>query len=236
MSVSAAKRLFPDPQFGALPVAGSDALYPVHRIFCVGRNYAEHAKEMGVEVDREEPFYFLKNPLSLVPGGATIPYPPGTANYHYEMELVVAVGRPVFRAAPGAAADAAFGYACGLDMTRRDLQLKARAASRPWDMGKDFEQSAVVSALTRAAGAGALGPKRIWLEVDGTVRQEARLADLIWNVDEIVCHLSQFYHLVPGDLIFTGTPAGVGAVSPGSRLRGGIDGLGEVTLAIGAAE
>ncbi len=229
-------RLFADPVFPAVAIAGEENLYPVHRIFCVGRNYAEHAKEMGVEVDREAPFYFLKDARAFVPSGETVPYPCGTENYHYEMELVVAVGRPLFRADVDTARGAVFGFGCGLDMTRRDLQLKARENRRPWDLGKNFERSAVLAPLVRAHQVGDIGPQRIWLTVDGAVRQEAHLSDLVWSVPELLSHLSHYYHLVPGDLIYTGTPAGVGAVTPGARIAGGITGLPEVALTIGAPE
>ncbi|CAM5762999.1 fumarylpyruvate hydrolase [Labrys miyagiensis] len=234
--MSANKTLFPAVEFPAIPVRGEQGAYPVHRIFCVGRNYADHAKEMGVEVDREAPFYFLKSPLSTVTSGLTLSYPPGTANYHYEMELVVAIGRPAFRVRTTDAPSVVYGYAAGLDMTRRDLQLDARAKGRPWDLGKDFEQSAVVAEITKAEDFGPVGAQRIRLEVDGQVRQDAHLADLVWSVPEIIAHLSGFYHLVPGDLVFTGTPAGVGPVIAGNVIRGEIDGLEPVSLTIGAAE
>lgn len=230
------KRLFADPEFLAVPVVGENSLYPVHRIFCVGRNYVDHAKEMGVEVDREAPFYFLKSPLSLVPNGDTIPYPPGTANFHYEMEFVVIMGKKLFKASQDEAMDAIFGYATGLDMTRRDLQLKARDKGRPWDFGKDFEKAAVMSPITRAASFGEIGAQPIRLEVDGAVRQNATLADLVWSVPELISDLSHYYHLQPGDVVFTGTPAGVGAVMPGQVLRGTVEGLEGVNLQIGAAE
>lgn len=217
-------------------VVGEDSEYPVNRIFCVGRNYAEHAREMGFEVDREAPFYFLKHAQALVPSGATVPYPPGTQNLHHEMEFVVVIGAPLFRASRDEVMDAVFGYATGLDMTRRDLQLKAREKGRPWDFGKDFEQSAVLSPITRAADFGEIADQRIWLEMDGTVRQDSKLSDLVWSVPELLADLSQYYHLRPGDVIYTGTPAGVGAVTPGSRLRGGVDGLAEVELTVGPAE
>lgn len=229
-------RLFPDPAYPAVAIDGEDSLYPVHRIFCVGRNYAEHAREMGVEVDRETPFYFLKDAQAFVPSGATVAYPCGTENYHYEMELVVAIGAPLYRAGVEEARKAVFGYACGLDMTRRDLQLKAREKGRPWDLGKNFERSAVLAPLVRAAGMEEIGPQRIRLEVDGAVRQDARLADLVWKIDELLSHLSHYYHLQPGDIVYTGTPAGVGAVTSGARIAGHIDGLPSVTLTVGAAE
>lgn len=228
--------LFTLPLAPVVPVAGQDATYPVHRIFCVGRNYAAHAAEMGTEVDREAPFYFTKSPSTLVVAGGEIPYPPGTENFHYEMELVVAIGAPAFRVTANDAMKAVWGYACGLDMTRRDLQLAARAKQRPWDLGKDVEQSAVIGPLTPAADLPDLGPRSITLSVNGAVRQEATLADLIHSVPEIIAHLSGFYHLQPGDLIYTGTPAGVGAVVPGDRIEGRIDGLTPISLAIGAAE
>ena len=228
--------LFPSPQWPTVPVKGEAAAYPVHRIFCVGRNYAAHAAEMGVEVDREAPFYFTKSALMTEQSGATVPYPPGTENFHYEMELVIAIGAPVFKADTETAAKAIYGYACGLDMTRRDLQLKARATQRPWDLGKDVEQSAVFAPITKAVDYAAIGPQRIHLEVNGEIRQDSKLEDLIWKVEEIVSHLSHYYHLQPGDLIMTGTPAGVGAVVAGDKITGGIDGLDPIALTIGAAE
>ena len=205
-----AARLFPSPAFPTVPVNGESAVYPVHRIFCVGRNYAEHAKEMGVEVDREAPFYFTKSPLAIVPTGATVPYPAGTGNYHYEMELVIAIGAPAWKVSVADAPKAILGYATGLDMTRRDLQQAARAKQRPWDFGKDFEKSAVIAPITRA-GDFAVSDQAIRLAVNGAVKQDARLSDLVWSVEELVSHLSHYYHLAPGDLIYTGTPAGVGA-------------------------
>ncbi|WP_334174786.1 fumarylacetoacetate hydrolase family protein [Pseudoxanthobacter sp.] len=234
-TVASDARLFPSPDFPAVPVAGEKAAYPVHRIFCVGRNYAEHAREMGVEVDREAPFYFTKSPLAIVQSGAAVPYPPGTENYHYEMELVIAIGAPAWKVPPEAAGAAVFGYAAGLDMTRRDLQLAARARQRPWDLGKDFEQSAVMAPITRAAEF-AVGTQRISLAVNGTVKQDARLSDLVWSVEELVSHLSHFYHLAPGDLIFTGTPAGVGPVVAGDVIHGEIEGLAPVALRVEPAE
>jgi fumarylpyruvate hydrolase len=229
-----AARLFPSPEFPTVPVRGERAVYPVHRIFCVGRNYAEHAREMGVEVDREAPFYFTKSPLAIVPTGATVPYPPGTANCHYEMELVVAIGSPAWRVGVAEAPQAVLGYAAGLDMTRRDLQFAARAKQRPWDLAKDFEKSAVIAPITRAADF-AVADQPIRLALNGETRQDARLSDLVWSVEEIVSHLSRYYHLAPGDLFYTGTPAGVGAVVTGDVIHGGIDGLDPVELTIGAA-
>ncbi|WFS70139.1 fumarylacetoacetate hydrolase family protein (plasmid) [Agrobacterium leguminum] len=237
MSTSAAlkQRLFSSPEYPTVPVNGEAGEYPIHRIFCVGRNYADHAKEMGVEVDREAPFYFLKDAQAIVPTGSTVPYPAGTSNYHYEMELVIAIGSPVFRATPEQASHAIFGYAAGLDMTRRDIQLDARAKQRPWDLGKNFEKSAVIAPITRAASIET-GPQRIWLSVGAEVKQDAHLSDLVWSPVEIVTHLSGFYHLVPGDLIYTGTPAGVGPVVPGDVIRGEITGLAPIELTVGERE
>ena len=228
--------LFPAPEWPSLPVAGSQARFPVRRIFCVGRNYAAHAAEMGNEVDRAAPFYFTKSPLAVVESGATVAYAPGTADLHHEMEFVVALGRPGFRVAAEAAMALVFGYAAGLDMTRRDLQAAAKARQRPWDLAKDFEDSAVLAPITPAGNFGVIGDQRITLSVNGAPRQEARLSDMVWSVSELIADLSRFYHLAPGDLIFTGTPAGVGAVGAGDRIRGEIDGLAPVDLTLGVAE
>jgi len=228
--------LFTLPLVSGIPVAGEDATFPVGRIFCVGRNYAAHAAEMGVEVDRQAPFYFTKTPSAAVLSGAKVPYPSGTENFHYEMELTLAIGAPVFRASKEQAHAAIYAYGCALDMTRRDLQLAARAKQRPWDLGKDVENSAVFAPLTKAADFGEVVKQRIHLEVNGKTKQDATLDELIWNVDEIVSHLSGFYHLRPGDLILTGTPAGVGPVVAGDVITGGIDGLEPITLTLAKAE
>lgn len=228
--------LFALPETPVIPVAGEVAGYPVGRVFCVGRNYAAHAAEMGNEVDREAPFYFTKAAANAVLSGAEVPYPPGTENFHYEMELAVAIGAPVFRASPKEAREAVFGYGCALDMTRRDLQIRERQKQRPWDLGKDLENGTVLAPLTRAADWGGPEKQRIWLEVHEETRQDATLDEMIWSVEEIICHLSGFYHLRPGDLILTGTPAGVGPVQGGDRMQGGIDGLAPVELSLTAAE
>ncbi|MFY9509442.1 MAG: fumarylacetoacetate hydrolase family protein [Rubrivivax sp.] len=220
----------------SLPVRGSTQRLPVNRLFFVGRNYHAHAVEMGKPVDKsaERPFYFTKSPQTLVDSGATVVYPPETANYHHEMELVVAIGKPGFRVAEADAHALVYGYACGLDMTRRDLQLAARDKGRPWDLGKDVEQSSVVSEIVAMPGVllerGALA-----LAVNGRPRQQSDLDKLIWNVRELIADLSLFYHLQPGDLIFTGTPEGVGAVVAGDRISGHIDGVGEIALRIADA-
>lgn len=230
--------VFPPAALPSLPVLGSEARYPVNRIFCVGRNYHAHAVEMGVPVDKANarPFYFTKSPSTLVESGATVPYPCGTNNYHYEMELVVAIGARGFRVAESDAQRLIYGYAAGLDMTRRDLQLVAREQGRPWDLGKDFERSAVCAPIVPVGTRGVLGQGAIALEVNGTTRQSADLTQLIWNIPELLADLSKFYHLQPGDLIYTGTPEGVGAVKPGDRLSGRVDGVGDVSLTIGQPE
>ncbi|ATN35486.1 fumarylacetoacetase [Rhizobium sp. ACO-34A] len=234
--MSTLEPLFEIPATPLVPVRGEAGGYPVHRIFCVGRNYAAHAAEMGVEVDREEPFYFTKPASAITPTGSTIPYPPGTENFHYEMELVIAIGAPAFRVSVEEAPKAVYGYACGLDMTRRDLQQASRVKQRPWDFGKAFERSAIISDITRARDFPAIGEQRIWLKVGDEVKQDSHLSDMVWSVPEIVSHLSRFYHLAPGDLIYTGTPAGVGPVVAGDVITGGIDGLRDLALTIGPAE
>lgn len=222
--------LFEPAPVVSVPVVGEAAAYPVRRLFCVGRNYAAHAAEMGNAVDREAPFYFTKSPFSVVASGVEVDYPPGTGDLHHEMELSVALGAEVFQADADEAAAAVLGYGCALDMTRRDLQAAAKDTRRPWSLGKDFEGSAVLAAFTRAEAVGAIGGQRIWLDVNGARRQEALLSDMIHGVAAIVAHLSGYYHLGPGDVILTGTPAGVGAVGPGDVLDGGIDGLAPVSL------
>ncbi|WP_238365107.1 fumarylacetoacetate hydrolase family protein [Mesobacterium pallidum] len=228
--------LFPPPVVQTIPVNGEAAAYPVARIFCVGRNYAAHAAEMGAEVDREAPFYFTKNPAAVLPTGSTLPYPPGTSDLHHEMELVLVIGHPVFRASKAEAAKAIYAYGCGLDMTRRDLQNTAKDKRRPWDLGKDFEGAAVFAPLTRAADFGPVADQRIHLSVNGATRQDATLDELIHKCDEVIADLSTYYHLAPGDVIMTGTPAGVGAVVAGDQITGGIDGLDPIALAIGPAD
>jgi fumarylpyruvate hydrolase len=232
LSAGATRFLFEPPLQPGVPVRGESALYPVHRIFCVGRNYVEHAKEMGVEPERETPWYFTKPATAVVLSGTTVPYPPGTQNYHYEMELVVAIGAAAYFVEPDQALNTVFGYATGLDMTRRDLQMAERAKSRPWDIGKSFEQSAIIASITKRAEFGNVGPQRITLEVNGETKQNALLSHMIWSVPEIISHLSRYYHLGAGDLIYSGTPAGVGPVKPGDRLIGKIDGLLPVELAV----
>src|SRR6056297_2651533 len=228
--------LFPPPEGLAIPVAGDSRQFPLRRIFCVGRNYAAHAAEMGNEVDREAPFYFTKSAHALCLSGATIPYPPGTEDCHHEMEFVVALGAEAYRVSEAEAMAAVWGYGCGIDLTRRDLQGAAKEKRRPWDLGKDFENAAIMGALTPKAAFGEIADQVIRLAVDGTVTQEARLSDMVWSVPEVSDHLSRFYHLLPGDLIYTGTPAGVGPVAPGNVLLGEVEGLPSLHLNIGPAE
>ena len=228
--------LFDAPPIVSVPVRGRSGQVPVRRIFCVGRNYEAHAREMGAAVDREAPFYFTKSAEHYVASGSTVPYPPGTSNYHYELELVAVIGAPAFRVSPDRALDCVFGYACGLDMTRRDLQTAAKDQRRPWDLGKDVEQSAVLSEIVPSAEIGHPASGRIELRVNGEIKQHADIADLIHKVPEVVAHLSGFYHLHPGDLIYTGTPEGVGPVKPGDVLEGVIDGVATISLTLAPPE
>lgn len=221
----------PAPQ-PSVAIAGSDQRFPVRRIFCVGRNYAEHAREMGMD-DRDPPFFFTKPADAVVDSGAAIPFPPLTSNLHHEIELVIAIGKGGADIALKAALDHVFGYAVGIDLTRRDLQIAARDVGRPWDWGKAFDNSAPCGPVHRIADLGHLTSGRIWLSVDGVVRQDGRIGDLIWSVPEIILAASQSVTLAPGDLIYTGTPAGVGAIERGQKLSGGIEGLGEIALTVG---
>jgi len=214
-----------------IPIVGQDG-FPVHRIFCVGRNYAAHAAEMGHAVDREAPFYFNKSAHAVLLSGNDMPYPPRTHDLHHEMELVVAIGAQARNIAVDKAMDVVFGYSCGLDMTRRDLQAAAKDKRRPWDTGKDFENAAIIAPITVAADVGPLKDQAIKLTVNGETRQESVLADMVWSVPEIIADLSTLYTLQPGDLIMTGTPAGVGAVTPGDVLRGTIGDLTPVETTI----
>jgi len=228
--------VFPAPMPVAAAIQGRAERFPIRRIFCVGRNYEAHAKEMGVAADREAPFYFTKSALHVVPTGSTVPYPPGTSNYHYEMELVVAIGTPGFRIPEAQALGHVFGYACGLDMTRRDLQSAAKEKQRPWDIAKDVEDSAVLGDIAPAAASGHPDRGRIELRVNGETRQSSDLSLLIHGVAAVIAHLSQYYHLQPGDLIYTGTPEGVGPVKAGDRLEGSIEGVGTIALSLSAPE
>ena len=225
--------VFPPPSPAAAPVRGRAERFPIRRIFCVGRNYEAHAREMGAAVDREAPFYFTKAPEHYAAAGGTIAYPPGTSNYHYEMELVAAIGKAGFRISESQALDHVYGYACGLDMTRRDLQAAAKEKQRPWDIGKDVEQSAVLGEIAPASAIGHPVQGRIELRVNGQPKQSGDISDLIHGVAAVIAHLSQLYHLQPGDLIYTGTPEGVGPVKPGDRLEGSIEGVGTIAVQMG---
>ena len=213
-------------------VEGSDKRYPVRRIYLVGRNYAEHAREMGHDPDREPPFFFQKPADALLPSGSEFPYPVKSSDVHHEIELVVALGKGGAGIAESAALDHVFGYAVGIDMTRRDLQGEAKKMGRPWEVGKAFEHSAPISRIVPAARIGHPDKGRIWLQINGELRQEGDLAQLIWSIPETIAILSSLFTLAPGDLIFTGTPAGVGPVKRGDRLNGGVDGVGEIEITV----
>ncbi|HVN42704.1 MAG TPA: fumarylacetoacetate hydrolase family protein [Steroidobacteraceae bacterium] len=217
--------VFPAYTAPALEVAGTEQRFPVHRIYCVGRNYADHVREMGADPAREPPCFFSKPADAVVASDVTVPYPPRTANLHHEIELVVAIGRGGSGIAVAEALGHVFGYAVGNDLTRRDLQAAAKERGLPWDMAKGFDHSAPIGPIARAADCGHLARGAIWLEVNGERRQQADLSDMIWSVPEIVSELSAYCELKPGDLIFTGTPAGVGRVVRGDRIVGGIEGL-----------
>jgi fumarylpyruvate hydrolase len=227
--------VFAAPPQPVVPVVGTTDLFPVHRIYCVGRNYVEHAREMGFS-GREAPFFFAKpaDALLPVPEGTTgeLPYPTETADLHHEIELVVAIGR---RGRHIAAADApghVWGYAVGLDMTRRDLQGEAKKLGRPWETGKGFDLSAPISPIRPVARSGEVTAGRIWLKANGAIRQDSDVSKLIWNVAETIEHLSRYFELAPGDLVFTGTPEGVAAVQRGDLLEGGVDGVGTLKLRV----
>ncbi len=222
----------PPPQ-PSIAVADSSARFPVRRIFCVGRNYAAHAREMGKDPDRELPFFFTKPADAVVDSGSTVPYPPETENLHYEIELVVAIGRPGAGIPEDRVHDHLWGACVGIDLTRRDRQLEAKEKGRPWDMGKAFDRSAPMAPLTPLDAIPSLERGRIWLAVNGDVRQDGDLSELIWSVSEHVSILSHSIELAAGDLIMTGTPAGVGPVEPGDVITGGVEGLTDIHIAIG---
>jgi fumarylpyruvate hydrolase len=219
----------PAPQ-PSLPVAGSDARFPVGRIYCVGRNYAEHAKEMGHDPNREPPFFFMKAANSIVQNNSTIGYPVGTKDVHHEIEMVVAIAKGGKDIPVGKALEHVWGYGVGLDMTRRDIQGEAKKAGRPWEMGKSFDESAPVTALRPASEIGHPSKGAIWLKVNGQVKQQGDLAQQIWAVPEQISYLSGLITLQPGDLIFSGTPAGVGPIVGGDKLEGHVDGVGDLVV------
>ncbi|SSW66789.1 Fumarylpyruvate hydrolase [Achromobacter veterisilvae] len=220
----------------AVPVAGSQDRFPVRRVYCVGRNYAAHAREMGFDPDREPPFFFCKPADAVVPvaEGSTLslPYPPETANLHYEIELVAAIGRGGADIPVEQALEHVWGYAVGLDMTRRDLQMKMREAGRPWELGKAFDQSGPIGPLYPASAVKDIHKAGIWLQVNGADKQRSDIGKLIWSIAETVSYLSRYFRLEAGDLIYTGTPEGVGPVVRGDKMVGGVDGLGTLSVQI----
>lgn len=217
----------------SLAIAGSAQRFPIRRVFCVGRNYADHAREMGSDPDREPPFFFTKPADAVVPAEGAIPYPPQTAQLHHEVELVLALGAGGADLDAAAAPACVWGLALGLDLTRRDLQEQAKRGGRPWDMAKGFDASAPCTPLRPRAGGPLPAAGAIWLDVNGQRRQTGDLAQMIWSVPEVIAHLSRLVRLAPGDLIFTGTPAGVGPLQPGDRVEAGIEGLATLRLQIG---
>lgn len=224
--------VFPPRQQVAAPIKGSNLLFPVNRIHCVGRNYAEHVREMGFDPDREAPFFFQKPTDALVANDASIPYASSTSDLQHEIELVAAIGKAGKDVPVEDALDYVFGYATGVDLTRRDLQLAARDRGRPWEPGKAFDQSAPMTEIVPAAEVEVPHGASIWLKVNGEIRQQSTIGHLIWSVAEVVSILSQSWELIPGDLIFTGTPAGVGPLVRGDQVSGGIEGLPELRFAI----
>jgi fumarylpyruvate hydrolase len=224
--------VIPPPPLACLPVRGTSAVFPVHRIYCVGRNYAAHAIEMGHDPTREEPFFFQKNPDNLVIDGGDFPYPDRSNDVHHEIEMVVALARGGTNIPVGNALDCVYGYAVGLDMTRRDLQAECKKAGRPWEIGKAFEHSAPCSELVPAADIGHPSEGAIWLKVGGGMRQEGDLNQLIWKVPEMIAFLSGLFELKPGDLIMSGTPSGVGKVERGDLLEGHIDRVGDLRVKV----
>ncbi len=210
-----------------LKVQGTDKVFPVRRIHCVGRNYADHIREMGND-ERDPPFFFQKPTDAILPSGEAFPYPPLSSDVHHEIELVVAIGKSGSNIEQAAALDHVFGYGVGIDMTRRDLQAQQKEMRRPWEIGKAFDHAAPCSALNPASDIGHPDSGRIWLAVNGDIRQDGDLGQQIWNVRETIWHLSKSVSLEPGDLIMTGTPAGVGSLQRGDVITGGIDGIGEI--------
>ena len=225
---------FPPPAAPSAAISGSTQRFPIHRIYCVGRNYAEHVREMGGDTEREAPVFFTKPPDAVTANDAAIPYPARTSNLHHEIELVIAIGRGGRDIQKDRALEHVFGYAVGNDLTRRDLQAESKKKGLPWDTSKAFDCSAPLAAI-RPASRGHVSKGRIWLAVNGQLRQDSDIAELIWTVPEVIAELSTLFELKPGDLIFTGTPAGVGALKPGDRIEGGIEGLEVLRNTIAAA-
>lgn len=224
--------VFAPPAQPSVAVAASDKRFPVRRIICVGRNYAAHAREMGKDPDREPPFFFMKPADAVVENDATVPYPPETRNLHYEIELIVAIGTGGANIPVSQARDHIWGYGVGIDLTRRDLQQQAKDMGRPWDWGKGFDRSAPIAPLHPVSAVGHPDNARIWLAVNGTVKQDSNISELIWPVPDVIAICSRSMELKPGDLIMTGTPEGVGAVKSGDVMTGGVAGLGEIRITI----
>lgn len=224
--------VIPPPAVPSVAVQGAAARFPVHRIYCVGRNYAEHAREMGSDPNREPPFFFSKPADAVVANNASVPMATRTQNFHHEVELVVAIGKGGRNIAAADALDHVFGYAVGNDLTRRDLQKQAKDAGKPWDISKGFDRSAPIAAIRPVTAGGHASRGKIWLKINGEAKQQGDIGDLIWSVPEIIAELSTLYELQPGDLIFTGTPAGVSALKKGDRIEAGIDGLESLVTTI----
>ncbi len=221
----------PAPDIASVAVADSRARFPIHRIYCVGRNYAAHAREMGAD-DREPPFFFSKPADAIVPDGASIPYPSATTNLHHEIELVAAIGTEGADIPVAQALDHVYGYAVGVDLTRRDLQLAAREKGRPWDMSKGFDNAAPCAPIHPAAAVGHPNSGAIWIKVNGETKQDSDISKLIWSVSETIAHLSGLVRLMPGDLIYTGTPEGVGPLVAGDEIHGHVHGLGDLHFSL----
>lgn len=221
------------PAVPSVGVKGSNGRFPIRRVFCVGRNYAAHAREMGNDPTREPPFFFTKPADAVVPASGTVPYPPLTEDLHHEIELVVAIGKSGSNIDPGKALDYVWGYAVGVDLTRRDLQSEAKKLSRPWDWGKAFDASAPCSDIVPVQETGHPANGAIWLKVNGEMRQQGTLDELIWPVADVIAYVSRSVTLAPGDLIYTGTPAGVGALQPGDKVTAGVEGVADIAFEIG---
>lgn len=227
-----AEYIFPPSNINDVMVYGSSARFPVRRIFCVAQNYAAHSREMGVEPNREPLSIFCKPSDSIVPNGSVIRYPSKTKNLHHEVELVVAIGKTATDISTEHALEVVFGYAVGLDLTRRDLQITAKQKGQPWDVSKAFDDSAPISSIHPVENVGHPTKGAIWLEINGKERQRGDLSELIWSIPDVISHISNYFRLMPGDLLFTGTPKGVGPIVPGDRLKGAVEGIDELFISI----
>jgi len=221
-----------DHEVSCVSVANDEGLFPVHRIYCVGKNYAEHTREMGGDPAKDTPCFFSKPPDSVVPDSTVIPFPGSTENLHYEVELVVAIGKEAQNISPEDALDVVYGYAVGIDLTRRDLQNEAKAAGRPWEIAKGFDFSAPISAIHQVSEIGHPKSASIKLSVNGELRQDGNIDDMVWNVAEIISELSKYFKLQAGDLIFTGTPSGVGKLSEGDKIEARIEGIDKLSVSL----